>query len=126
MPLSVTDACPAPFAWTTPAASPSRVVAAAALAAVVVVAVVAVAVVSEDVVVVAEVVASAVEEVVVVVAAAVAVVASAPVLTARLLPSLVLRSLSIKRKLMRNSCGLRASGGFSNEWAFVGCRFNTS
>jgi hypothetical protein len=84
-------------------------------------------VVSEDVAVVAEVVAaSAVVEVVVVVAAAVAVVASALVLTALLPPSLVPRSLSIKRGLMRNSCGLMASGGISNKWAFVGCRFKTS
>jgi hypothetical protein len=91
------------------------------------VAVVAVAVVSEDVAVVAEVVAaSAVVEVVVVVAAAVAVVASALELTALLPPSLVPRSLSIKRGLMCNSCRPRASGGVSNKWAFVGCRFNTS
>jgi phage baseplate assembly protein gpV len=99
-----------------PAASLNR--AAVALAVAVEVVAVAAVVVSEDVVVAAE--------VVVVVAVAVAVAASALVLTALLPPSLVPRSLSIKRGLMRNSCGPWASGGVSNKWAFVGCRFNTS
>jgi hypothetical protein len=63
---------------------------------------------------------------VVVAAAVVVVVASALVLTALLPPSLARRFPSTKRGFLHNGCRPRASGGFTNKWAFVGCRFNTS
>ena len=120
MPLSATVACPVLSVSTSLAAS-LRTAAAASVAVAVVVVVAAVAA-SVAVVVVAEVVVS----VVVVAAAVVVVVASALVLTALLPPSLARRFPSTKRGLLHNGCRTRASGGFTNKWAFVGCRFNTS
>ena len=117
VPLLATDVCPVASAWTMLAADLNRAAAAALVVVVEVVAVAAV-VASEAVEVVAVAVVVAAVEVAVV-------VASVLVLTALLPLSLAPRFLSIKRGLMHNGCELRASGGFTNKWAFVGCRFNT-